>query len=84
MLILKYSTSSVYLVTQLCLTLRNPMDCTLTGSSVLGDSPDKNTRVGCHTLLQGIFLTKGSNLGLMLCRPIPTVWATREAPLHTV
>ena len=25
------------------------------------DLPDKNTGVGCHFLLQGIFLTKGSN-----------------------
>ena len=28
------------------------------------NSPDKNTGVGCHSLLQGIFLTQGSNLGL--------------------
>ena len=26
------------------------------------DSPGKNTKVGCHFLLQGIFLTQGSNL----------------------
>ena len=26
------------------------------------DSPGKNTRVGCHALLQEIFLTQGSNL----------------------
>ena len=25
------------------------------------DSPGKNTGVGCHSLLQGIFLTQGSN-----------------------
>ena len=25
------------------------------------DSPGKNTEVGCHSLLQGIFLTQGSN-----------------------
>ena len=31
------------------------------GSSVHGDSPGKNTGVGCHTLLQGIFPTQGSN-----------------------
>ena len=31
-------------------------------------SPDKSTRVGCHVLLQGIFLTQGSNLGLLHCR----------------
>ena len=28
----------------------------------------KSTRVGCHFLLQGIFLTQGSNPGLPLCR----------------
>ena len=31
------------LVTQSCLTLCNPMDCGQPGSSVYGDSPDKNT-----------------------------------------
>ena len=44
---------------QLCLTLCDPMDCSPPGSSVLGDSPDKNTGVGCHALFQGIFLTQG-------------------------
>ena len=34
------------------------------------DSPGKNTRVGCHSLLEGIFLTQGSNLGLPHCRQI--------------
>ena len=34
------------------------------------DSPSKNTRMGCHVLLQGIFLTQGSNLGLLHCRQI--------------
>ena len=33
-------------------------------------SPGKNTGVGCHSLLQGIFLTQGSNLGLLHCRQI--------------
>ena len=35
------------------------------GSSVDGDSPGKNTGVGCHALLQGIFPTQGLNLGLL-------------------
>jgi len=26
----------------------------------VGDSPGKNTGVGCHALLQGIFVTQGS------------------------
>ena len=32
------------------------------------DFPGKNTRVDCHFLLQEIFLTQGSNLGLLHCR----------------
>ena len=43
----------------LCLTLCNPMGCSPPSSS--WDSPGKNTGVGCHALLQGIFLTQGSN-----------------------
>ena len=35
------------LVAQLCLTLCDLMDCSLPGSSVHGDSPGKNTGVGC-------------------------------------
>ena len=31
----------------------------------LQDPPGKNTRVGCHALLQGIFMTQGSNLHLL-------------------
>ena len=48
-------------VLQSCLTLCNSMDCSPTDSSVQGDSPGKNTGVGCHALLQGIFPTQGSN-----------------------
>ena len=46
------------LVAQLCLTLCDHMNCSLPCSSVHGDLPGKNTRVGCHALLQGIFLTR--------------------------
>ena len=35
------------------------MDCSLPGSSVHGDSPSKNTGVGCHGLLQKIFPAQG-------------------------
>ena len=58
------------LVAQTCLTLCDPMDCSPPGSSVHGDYPGKNTRVGCHALLQGIFLTQGLNPGLLHCRSI--------------
>ena len=34
------------------------------------DFPGKNTGAGCCFLLQGIFLTQGSNLGLPHCRQI--------------
>ena len=62
---------SEVLVIQLCLTLCNPMNCNLPGSSVHWDSPGKNTGEGSHSLLQGIFLIHGSNLGLLHCRQIP-------------
>ena len=29
------------------------------------DSPGESTQVGCHAILQGIFLTQGSNLHLL-------------------
>ena len=36
----------------------------------LWDSPGKNTGVGSHSFLQGIFLTQGSKSGLLHCRQI--------------
>ena len=45
----------------------NSMDCSQPGSSVLGDSPDKNTAVGCHALVQGIFPIQELNLCLLCC-----------------
>ena len=46
---------------QSCLTVCNTMDCSLPGSFVHGDSPNKNTGVGCHAFFQGIFPTQGLN-----------------------
>ena len=67
----------VCLVTQLYPTFCNPMDGSPPGSSVHGDSPGKNTGVGCHALLQGIFPTQVSyNAGGFF-----TSWATTEAQL---
>ena len=59
---------------QLC----NPMDHSPPVSSVYGDSPGKNTRVGCHALLQGIFPTQGWNPGLLHCKGVLRK-ATRDA-----
>ena len=56
------------LVAQSCLTLCDPIDCSPPGFSVHGDSPGRNTGVGCHALLQGIFPTQGSNPGHPHCR----------------
>ena len=38
---------------QLCLTLCNPMDCSLHGFTVHGINPGKNTGVGCHSPSRG-------------------------------
>ena len=58
------------LVTQLCPTLCNPRDCSPPGSSVYEISQVKILGVGCHSVLQGIFLTQGLNPGLLHCRQI--------------
>ena len=47
---------------QLC----DPMNYNPPGCFVHGDSPAKNTRMGCHFLLQGIFLTQPFNPHLHL------------------
>ena len=59
-----------------CVSLR-PHGLSPPGSSVHGDSPGKNTGVGCHALLQGIFLTQGPNPGPLhlLC------WQLGSSPL---
>ena len=57
----------------------DPMDCSPSGSSFHGDSPGKNTGVGCHSLLQGMFPTQGSNPGPAALQAVSlTVWAGRE------
>ena len=53
-----------YICAKSCQTLCNPVDCSQPGSSVHGDSPGINTRVGCQALLQGI-VTQGSNPHLL-------------------
>ena len=49
-------------VAQLCPTLCDPMDYT-----VHSNSPGQNTGVASLSFLQGIFLTQGSNSGLLHC-----------------
>ena len=57
-------------VTQSHPILCNPMDRSPSGSSVLGDSLGKDTGVGFHSLLQGVFPTQRLNPGLPHCRRI--------------
>ena len=57
-------------VAQLCPTLCDPLDCSLPGSSVQADYAGKNIEVGCHALLQGIFLTQELNPSLPHYRQI--------------
>ena len=68
-------------IAQSCLTLSDPMDYSLPGSSVHGILQarvlewvaiafSKDSGVGSYSLLQGIFLTQGLNLGLLHCRQI--------------
>ena len=69
---------------QSCPTLCDPMDCSPPGSSVHGDSAGRNSGVGCHALLQGIFLTQGSNLRLLCllhCRQIVFTAELQRKPL---
>ena len=68
------------LVTQLCLTLCNPVDCSLPGFSVHWDFPSKNIGVGCLSLLQGNFLTQESSCGLLHCRQILYQLSYQESP----
>ena len=44
------------------------------------DSPGKNTRVDCHTLLQEIFLTQGLNLYLLCFLNCRRIFFTTEPP----
>ena len=47
------------------------------------DFPGKDTGVGCHFLLLGIFLTQGSNPGLLHCRHI-LYWLSYEGSPSTI
>ena len=62
-------------VTQLCLTLCNPTDCSP------WNSPGQNTGVGSLSLLQGIFPTQGSNPGLLHAGGFFTSWVIRKQTL---
>ena len=80
----------VVLVAKSCLTLVIPGTVACQAPLSMGffffffswDSSGKNTGVGCHFLLQGIFLTQESNLHLLLGRQVFYHQANWEA--HTM
>ena len=51
------------------------------GPLSLWNSPGKNTGVGCHSILQGIFATQGSNPGCLHCRQILYCLSHQASPL---
>ena len=67
------------LVAQLCPTLLWPHGLQPARLLCPWNFPSKNTRVDCHFLLQGIFLTQGLNLCLLHFWQILYYWATWEA-----
>ena len=74
----------VVLGTQSCQTLCDPMQPTRLLCP--WNSPGKNTGVGCHSLLQGIFPTQGLNLGFLHCTWVSHIagrfFTTWEAPFQ--
>ena len=65
------------LVAQSCSALCNPMDSSPPDTLLFctWNFLGKNTGKSCHSLLQGIFLTQGSNLSLWHCRQILYHWS---------
>ena len=74
-----HSSGSWVLVTQLCPTLCNTIDCSTPGSFVHRDFPGKNTGVGCHFLLQGISWSKNQTRVSCIAGRLFIIWDTREA-----
>ena len=67
------------LIAQSCLTLCDPLDCSLPGSSVHGDSPGKNTGVGCMPSSRGSSEPSDKTQASHIAGGFFTNWAMREA-----
>ena len=72
--------SEIMPVARLCPTLCDHMDLQPTRLLCPQNFPSKNTGVGCHSLLQGIFLTQRLNLSLLHCRQILYHLSHQESP----
>ena len=57
------------------------MNSSTRDSSVHGDSPGKNTGMGCHALLQGIFPTQRSQVSCF-AGGFCAIWATGEGVIY--
>ena len=64
---------------QLRPTLCNPTNCSPPGSTVHGDSPGKNTGVGCHALLHGSSQPRDRAQVSHMAGGFFTTWATRRS-----
>ena len=68
----------VCLVGQSCLTLCDPMDCSLPGFSDHGNSPGKNTGVDCHVSFRGSSQPKDWTQVSRIAAQFFTIWINRE------
>ena len=71
---------NVVWVTQSCRTLCDPMDCSPPGSSVNGILQARILQWVAILFSKGIFLTQGSNPGLLHCRQILYLLSHQESP----
>ena len=79
-----FSFAVLCLVAQLYPTLCNPIDCSPPSFSAHGDSPGKNTWVGCHALLRGSSQHMDWIQVSHIASRVLTIWATREARLNSL
>ena len=69
---------------QSCSTLCDSMTVAHQDPLSMGFFSGKNTGVGCHFFLQGIFPTQGSNSGLLHCRWILYLLSQQRSPARTL
>ena len=77
--VLEYKNAVLCLVPQSCSTLYNPMDSSPSGSSVLGDSSDKNTRGVAKPSSRESPQLRDKIQVSHIAGGSFTIWATREA-----
>ena len=78
-----YMLCCAMLSSQSCLTLCNPVDHSPPAPSVDGNSPGKNTRVGCHALLQEIFPAQGLRSPTLQADSLPAELPGKPFHIHS-